>query len=307
MSTTTTNYALVKPAVNDPTDADLWGGYLNDDLDDIDAELYTTKGVPTVSKTANYTIVASDKGKMILCDATSGGFTITLLAAATAGNGYKLTVKKTDSSANAITVDGNGLETIDGATTQTLAAQYDTIEIVCDGSNWRVIMKTVTAGLTTRTYYTSGSGNYTTIAGKTTARVIVAAAGGGGGSGGAIGGNASDGGDTTATYGATTVTASGGLGGYNHQGAGSGAGLAHSTATNGDINIRGGGGVGGMAGVNGNNAVGDGTNGGLAIKDFTIAIPGTDTIAYSIGAAGAGDPTSPAGGNGAGGYVIIEQ
>lgn len=36
MSTVTPNYGLIKPGVNDPTDQDLWGGYLNQDLDTID-------------------------------------------------------------------------------------------------------------------------------------------------------------------------------------------------------------------------------------------------------------------------------
>ena len=40
MSTITTYYNLIKPGVNDPTDQDLWGGYLNDDLDIIDQTLH---------------------------------------------------------------------------------------------------------------------------------------------------------------------------------------------------------------------------------------------------------------------------
>lgn len=38
MPTTTTNLALNKPLVNNPTDADLWGGYLNTDMDILDSE-----------------------------------------------------------------------------------------------------------------------------------------------------------------------------------------------------------------------------------------------------------------------------
>lgn len=39
MSTLTPNYNLIKPGVNDPTDQDLWGGYLNTDLDIIDTTM----------------------------------------------------------------------------------------------------------------------------------------------------------------------------------------------------------------------------------------------------------------------------
>lgn len=43
MPTSTTNYGFQKPLVNDPTDEDLWGGYLNDSLDDIDTEIKTAR------------------------------------------------------------------------------------------------------------------------------------------------------------------------------------------------------------------------------------------------------------------------
>lgn len=37
MATSTANYGLLKPDVNDPDDRDLWGGYLNDNFDDLDS------------------------------------------------------------------------------------------------------------------------------------------------------------------------------------------------------------------------------------------------------------------------------
>lgn len=43
MSTETTNFNLIKPAVNDPVDQDLWGGYLNGNFDIIDAQLQIIK------------------------------------------------------------------------------------------------------------------------------------------------------------------------------------------------------------------------------------------------------------------------
>jgi microcystin-dependent protein len=49
MSTTTTNYSLIKPAVNDPVDEDLWGGYLNTDLDSIDTLIKALNDALTIA------------------------------------------------------------------------------------------------------------------------------------------------------------------------------------------------------------------------------------------------------------------
>jgi microcystin-dependent protein len=39
MATNTPNYDLIKPAVNDPADQDLWGGYLNENFDILDTTI----------------------------------------------------------------------------------------------------------------------------------------------------------------------------------------------------------------------------------------------------------------------------
>lgn len=49
MPTLTTNYSLIKPNVNDPVDEDLWGGYLNDDLDDVDTLIKTATDTATAA------------------------------------------------------------------------------------------------------------------------------------------------------------------------------------------------------------------------------------------------------------------
>ena len=98
------------------------------------ASATTTTSV--TSKTANYTATTSDD--VILCNASGGAFTITLYAAS-GNSGKQLTIKKTDSSNNAVTIDGNASETIDGTTTKAIAAQYTSLTIVCDGSNWHII------------------------------------------------------------------------------------------------------------------------------------------------------------------------
>jgi hypothetical protein len=90
----------------------------------------------TVAKTGAYTVTVDDG--VILCDASSAAFTVTLPAVS--GNaGLNFHIKKTDSSGNAVTVDGNASETIDGATTAVITAQWESIQIVSDGSAWYII------------------------------------------------------------------------------------------------------------------------------------------------------------------------
>ena len=75
---------------------------------------------------------------VVTCDASGGAFTVTL-PASSGITGRVYHIKKTDSSGNAVTVDGNAAETIDGAATAALSAQYESIQISCDGSNWHII------------------------------------------------------------------------------------------------------------------------------------------------------------------------
>lgn len=139
MPTTTSNYALFKPLVNNATDQDLWGGYLNDDMDDIDTLLRAGITVATQSsQTSGFTADASISVKKLYpCDASSAGFTATLPAAATTANGATVYIKKTDSSANAVTIARTGSDTIDGATSLSLSGRNDCYCLVSDGvSKW---------------------------------------------------------------------------------------------------------------------------------------------------------------------------
>jgi hypothetical protein len=104
-----------------------------------------------VSKTTTYTATTSDD--LILCSGSA--FTVTLYAAS-GNSGKQIRFKKTDSStANTITIDGNGSETIDGALTYTLDVQYEEVTLVCDGSNWYVLEKYVPA-IIAKYYQSSG-------------------------------------------------------------------------------------------------------------------------------------------------------
>jgi len=89
-----------------------------------------------IPKTEAYTATAMDK--LILCDATGGGFTVTL-PAASGIVGREYIIKKIDSSANSVKVDGNGSETLDGVTDVDLYDQYELVKVMCDGSNWHIL------------------------------------------------------------------------------------------------------------------------------------------------------------------------
>ena len=87
------------------------------------------------NKTAAYTVVSGDLGKIVNC--TSGTFTVSLTAAATLGSGFNCWIWNTSTTAtDIITIDPNGAETIDGVATLTLRRGEGT-QIVCNGTNWQ--------------------------------------------------------------------------------------------------------------------------------------------------------------------------
>jgi len=169
MPTYTSYFNLAKPTVNDPVDSDQWGTLLNNDIDSIDGLL---RGV-TSAKSASFTVQTTEFGQIYLCNATSAAIVATLPSAATAGNGFKAAFKKTDSSANAVTLTPNGSDTIDGAATYALSSQYAFVFIVSDGTNWQTIVKsysaTTNAFLHLQDQKTSGTegGNFTSGAWRT--------------------------------------------------------------------------------------------------------------------------------------------
>jgi hypothetical protein len=122
-------FVLAASTAGDPPSSSVWT---------IDNALSTEQLWTTVSKSANYTVAETDRDKLILVDATSGAITISLLAAATAGDGFQVAIKKTDSSTNAVTLDGNASETIDGSTTASLSTQNDVAILTCNGTGWYV-------------------------------------------------------------------------------------------------------------------------------------------------------------------------
>lgn len=88
-----------------------------------------------IDANSNYTVASN---RVIIADATAGGFTVTLPLAANAID-MEFVVKKVDSSVNVVTVTAQGAETIDGATTVTLTAQWGKVRIFCDGIDFYLV------------------------------------------------------------------------------------------------------------------------------------------------------------------------
>lgn len=90
------------------------------------------------SRTGTVTLTATT-AVMNYCDATSAAFTVTLPAANAIG-GQVLTLKKVDSSINAVTISRAGSDTIDGSTTYSLLTQYKSVTLVSNGGSvWYVV------------------------------------------------------------------------------------------------------------------------------------------------------------------------
>jgi len=92
---------------------------------------YNAAAMKTV--TTDYTMTWADE--TILADASGGAITVTLPDPAAYPN-YEVMIKKIDSSTNAVTVAPHGTETIDGASSLTLANQNDAVRLRSDGTNW---------------------------------------------------------------------------------------------------------------------------------------------------------------------------
>ena len=102
------------------------------DVTDLVADLADKRDKGTVDATLQVTSF------LVKVDATAGATTVNLPAAASSANRI-INIKKIDASANTVTVDGNGAETIDGGATAVLTVQWECITIMCDGAQWLIL------------------------------------------------------------------------------------------------------------------------------------------------------------------------
>ena len=92
---------------------------------------------PVAMRTATSATTANVTDAVILCDATGGAFTVSLFDPSRVKE-QQVTVKKIDASGHAITIQPMvGL--IDGASTQTISAQYKALTMQSDGATWWIV------------------------------------------------------------------------------------------------------------------------------------------------------------------------
>lgn len=98
-------------------------------------ELFAELTVAT--KTGHYTL--TDDDDLILVDCSGGSRTITLQAVATAKQ-KPYYIKKIDSSGNAMVIDGNASETIDGAANVSTTVQYTSYTLIPNNAGgWNIV------------------------------------------------------------------------------------------------------------------------------------------------------------------------
>jgi hypothetical protein len=173
MVTYTPNYNLAKPGINDPADQDLWGGYLNDDMDILDTVInaITLNSVDPI-KTTNYVLTTDDNNKLLIFDTTSGDLNVTFPAASGFDNGFQVAVKKIGATGTL-----NFVGTIDGLTNPTITIENMVITATSNNTAWyyksdfvptadipsgeiiiqkKIIQSTTTATLSSTSYVSTG-------------------------------------------------------------------------------------------------------------------------------------------------------
>lgn len=97
-----------------------------------------TTALPVTTKTANYTVSASDDvGREFTFDTSTSDLTASLPTASTAGNGFNVILRNIGT--GILTIDPSGTETIDGELTEDVSA--DQVRwIRSDGLSWRSVV-----------------------------------------------------------------------------------------------------------------------------------------------------------------------
>jgi len=129
------------------SDDNTWGTMLNGYLGVAHNQYGGAYSINSINSatTSSYNIGTTESSNPVaneyfLVNCSSTNVTITLPSATNTSFSYMVyNVKKTDTSANTVTLATTSSQTIDGSSTYVISTPYMAIQIVCDGSNWWVI------------------------------------------------------------------------------------------------------------------------------------------------------------------------
>lgn len=122
-STSATKQFLTQAGNGSVSAAPAWGAIARADLPN------PVKSVTTTNTTASTDCVT-------LCSASGGTWVNTLPDATTVPAGQPYFFKKTDTTANEVTLQPVSAQTIDGGTYLALAVPYTSVSLLSDGTNW---------------------------------------------------------------------------------------------------------------------------------------------------------------------------
>lgn len=86
----------------------------------------------SATKTGNYTVLSSDDSAVFYCDTSGGAFNMTLPALTSGDAGYEISVVKSTTDTNAVTVVG----TINGESNMTLNNRFEVLNLFWTGTVW---------------------------------------------------------------------------------------------------------------------------------------------------------------------------
>ena len=101
-------------------------------------------GIPRIlqdeiaEQTSATVVLTKSSTPTVLCNAVSNPMAVSLPLASTS-EGVVFTIKKTDSSANTVTIQRSGSDLIDGITSHTITQQYVTMAFESDGTTWSIL------------------------------------------------------------------------------------------------------------------------------------------------------------------------
>lgn len=102
----------------------------------VDTGVFIPTGVPTADALTATATLPNVERQFVKVDATAGNVVVTLPAVSV---GRRVTLKRIDAAVNTVTVQGASGNVDGAASSAALAAQYDVLDLVSDGTDWWIV------------------------------------------------------------------------------------------------------------------------------------------------------------------------